>query len=184
MKLAGGSIEKVKENLAKFFVKHDQDITQEQANYLANFTINLLTDVGGRMVFHQVAAKGFKKVSRGVKGGVKDATKATKIVEQNKAHIGTKLEYLFGKATGPVHNIERSRAMLKQLQSVGIYDNTVRRSLLQNHLKSVYRDTQGILQSNGRYARESMLMGPNGALKMESIWEGNKLITVKLFGGR
>ena len=81
MKLAGGSIEKGKENLAEFFVKHDEDITQEQADYLANFTINLLADVGGRMVFHQVAAKGSKKVQRGVKGGVKDAAKATKIVE-------------------------------------------------------------------------------------------------------
>lgn len=45
MKLAGDSIEKGKENLAKFFVKHDQDITPEQAAYLANFTMHILTDV-------------------------------------------------------------------------------------------------------------------------------------------
>jgi hypothetical protein len=63
--------------------------------------------------------------------------------------------------------------MLKQLQSVGIYDDKVGGSLLKNHLKNVYRDTQGVLQSNSRYSRESVLMGPNGALKVKSIWEGN-----------
>lgn len=74
--------------------------------------------------------------------------------------------------------------MLKQLQNVGIFDNAAGRSLLQSHLEGVYKTTKGVLQSNGRYLRESLLMGPNGGLKVESIWEGNKLITVKLFGGK
>ena len=100
------------------------------------------------------------------------------------ANIGTKLEYVFGKATGSAHNIERSTGMLRQLESVGIFDNAAGRSLLNSHLESVYSGTKGIHQSNGRYLRESLLMGPNGGLKVESIWEGNKLITVKLLGGR
>jgi hypothetical protein len=100
------------------------------------------------------------------------------------AQIGTKLEYVFGKATGSVHNIERSKGMLKQLKSVGIFDNAEGRSLLKSHLESVFNSTEGILQSNGRYLRESLLMGPNGGLKVESIWEGNRLITVKLLGGK
>lgn len=62
--------------------------------------------------------------------------------------------------------------------------NAAGRSLLNSHLRSVYSSTKGILQTNGRYLRESLLMGPNGGLKVESIWEGNKLITVKLIGGR
>ncbi|GGH68345.1 SpvB/TcaC N-terminal domain-containing protein [Phaeocystidibacter marisrubri] len=98
------------------------------------------------------------------------------------ANIGTKLEYVFGNGTGTAHNIDRSRAMLRQLESVGIFDNAAGRSLLKSHLESVYSGTKGILQSNGRYLRESLLMGPNGGLKVESIWEGNRLITVKLLG--
>jgi len=74
--------------------------------------------------------------------------------------------------------------MLKQLQNVGIFDNAAGRSLLQSHLERVYKNIKEVLQSNGRYMRESTLMGPNGGLKVESIWEGNKLITVKLFGGK
>lgn len=98
--------------------------------------------------------------------------------------IGNKLDYVFGKATGSVHNIERSTGMLKQLQSIGIFDNAAGRSLLQAHLESVYNGTKGVLQSNGRYLRESLLMGPNGALKIESVWEGDKLKTIKLLGGK
>lgn len=30
---------------------------------------------------------------------------------------------MFGKATGAAHNIERSTGMLRQLESVGIFDN-------------------------------------------------------------
>ena len=74
--------------------------------------------------------------------------------------------------------------MLRQLESIGIFDNLAGRSLLNTHLERVYSGTQGILQSNGRYLRESVLMGPRGGLKVESIWEGNKLITIKLIGGK
>lgn len=98
------------------------------------------------------------------------------------ANIGRKLEYIFGKATGSAHNVERSTEMLRQLQSIGIFDNNAGRSFVKNHLEDVYAGANGILQSNGRYLRESLLMGPNGGLKVESIWEGSKLITVKLFG--
>jgi len=39
-----------------------------------------------------------------------------------------------------------------------------------------------MLQENGRVVRESILMGPNGAVKVRSIWEGAKLITFELYG--
>jgi RHS repeat-associated protein len=99
------------------------------------------------------------------------------------AIIGSKLQYVFGKATGNAHNIERSTGMLRQLESIGIFDNVAGRTLLRSNLASVYTSSEGILANNGRILRESLLMGPNGAVKVESIWEGNKLITVKLFGG-
>lgn len=67
---------------------------------------------------------------------------------------------------------------------MGIFDNAAGRSLLNSHLRGAYNSSKGILQPNGRYLRESLLMGPNGGLKVESIWEGNKLITVKFFGGQ
>jgi len=69
MKLAEGNIEQGKKHLTQFFVNHDQDITQEQATYLANFTMHVLTDVGGRVAFHHAAAKGWQKVGRRGKGG-------------------------------------------------------------------------------------------------------------------
>lgn len=60
---------------------------------------------------------------------------------------------------------------------------------------TMFRDPSGLIsisemgvlniakvQSNGRLLRESLLMGPRGALKVESIWENGKLITVVLIG--
>jgi hypothetical protein len=69
-----------------------------------------------------------------------------------------------------------------QLNHAGIFDNEAGRNLVRSHLETIYRTTEGVLQSNGRYLRESILMGPNRALKVESIWEGPKFITVKLLG--
>lgn len=103
---------------------------------------------------------------------------------QKQAYIGNKLNYAFGKTTGSMHNINRSRGMLKQLESIGIFDNKRGREYLQTHLMDVYNNTKGILQSGGRYSRESLLMGPTGALKVVSIWEENKLITLMLLGGQ
>jgi RHS repeat-associated protein len=100
------------------------------------------------------------------------------------AYIGTKLEFLFGKATGSIHNITRSTGMLKQLESIGIFDNAVGRSFLNSHLEEVYKSAKGIVQTDGRILRESLIMGPNGGLGVKSYWEGNKLITVILLGGK
>ena len=99
------------------------------------------------------------------------------------AQIGSKLEYIFGKATGKAHNIERSKSMLKQLQSIGIFDTPTGRAYLNRYLQDVYK-TPGVLQNNGRFMRESLLMGPNGGVKVQSIWENNRLITIELFGGK
>jgi len=97
--------------------------------------------------------------------------------------IGNKLKYVFGQATGDAHNIERSTSMFAQLKKIGIFNNAAGNVYLRQHLGKVLNSSLGTMQSNGRILKESILMGPNGALKMESIWEGTKLITIKLIGG-
>jgi len=99
--------------------------------------------------------------------------------------IGKKLDFMLGKATGNQHNIDRSTDMLKQLRSVGLADTSQTRGFLTNHLTQVLNDPTSIvkIQDNGRVVRESLLLGPRGGLKLESIWEGNKLITMFLRSG-
>ena len=101
-----------------------------------------------------------------------------------KAEIGRKLEYVFGKATESKHNIERSLDMERQLNKIGIFDNAKGRSIVQEHLEAAFENTtNGTLQKNGRMLKESLLFGPNDSVKVQSIWEGNKLINVEIFGG-
>ena len=160
-------------------------------DYVANIPNMSVYEMGHDTGFVFEKVTEIALVSRGVNLGV-NAVRGSGVFGVNTsvnaakggANIGTKLEYVFGKATGSAHNIERSTGMLRQLESVGIFDNAVGRSLMNSHLESVYSGTKGILQTNGRYLRESILMGPRGGLKVESIWEGNKLITIKLLGGK
>jgi RHS repeat-associated protein len=99
--------------------------------------------------------------------------------------IGSKLEYFLGRATGNAHNVERSTQMLRQLERVGLPDSPATRQYLAEHLTRVLRDPSNIarVQENGRIVRESVLMGPRGGLKFETVWEGARLITGNLYGG-
>jgi hypothetical protein len=101
-------------------------------------------------------------------------------------NIGRKLEYFLGNATGSAHNVKRSTDMRRQLAAVGLSDNAATRQYLTEHLKTVINDASNIAltQADGRVVRESLIMGPNGRLKLESIWEGDKLITGTLFGAQ
>lgn len=101
-------------------------------------------------------------------------------------YFGKKLEYIFGNATGNKHNIDRSIAMERQLNSIGIFDDPFGRKLVLDNLSDSFDNPSSILktQENGRIVRESLLSGPNGVLKVESVWEREKLITVKLYGGK
>lgn len=74
--------------------------------------------------------------------------------------------------------------MQRQLNRIGIYDNAEGRNIVQGHLENAFKNTtNGILQDNGRMLKESLLTGPNGIVKVQSVWEGNKLITIEIFGG-
>ena len=85
-------------------------------------------------------------------------------------NLGRKLDFLFGKATGRIHNIQRYTDMLRNLNRIGIQDNSAGRALLKSHLCQVFNNTEGIPLTNGRVLRESLLMGPRGGVKVESIW--------------
>ncbi len=137
--------------------------------------------------------KGFKVIGKVLKGGDKaeDALKATqKIVESaislasKNPDLGRKLDYVLGRATGSSHNIERSQEMLRQMERIGLLDKEGTRTYLADHLKKTLEDSNSIfkIQENGRVVRESLLSGPRGIVKVESIWEDVKLITVKIFG--
>jgi RHS repeat-associated protein len=113
------------------------------------------------------------------------AASASGIANRVTPDLGGKLNYMFGQATGSLHNIQRSQDMLRQIQRIGLSDNAVTRQYLTDHFAEVVNSTSNVVKTreNGRVLRESLLMGPNGALKVESIWEGTKLITMKLLGG-
>ena len=112
-----------------------------------------------------------------------------------KADLGSKLDYLFGKASGNKHNIERSKSMQAELRRIGIHDNSFGREYITNHLNDVLNDSSNISNVEIRSytvkqlpgtpvieytstTRESLLMGPGGAVKIESVWDGNRLITI------
>jgi hypothetical protein len=99
--------------------------------------------------------------------------------------LGSKLEYFFGRATGTAHNVERSTQMLSQLESIGLPDTPAARQYITEQLTRVLNDPSSIVrvQDNGRIVRDSILMGSQGGVKFETIWEGTKLITGNIFGG-
>ena len=98
--------------------------------------------------------------------------------------LGNKTDFLLGRATGSAHNIERSQAMLKQFERIGLFDNSATRTLIKEHLAETLKEPTSIAKQldAGRVLRESLISGPNGHLKIESIWEGNKLITAIIKG--
>jgi RHS repeat-associated protein len=100
--------------------------------------------------------------------------------------LGRKLDYFLGRASGSAHNVARSQGMLSQLQEIGLGDTAATREFLTQHLGGVLNDSSSVagIQANGRVLRESLLMGPEGALKFQTVWEGNKLITGMFFGIR
>ena len=114
--------------------------------------------------------------------------------------LGNKLDYLFGKAVGGKHNIERSVSMENSLNRIGIFDNASGREYLSSHLNQVLNDASNISNTEIRsyiakelpgcpeitytaVTKESLLMGPYGGLKLESVWDGNRLLTIVIKGG-
>jgi RHS repeat-associated protein len=97
------------------------------------------------------------------------------------ANIGTKLDFMLGKATGSLHNINRSQSMLRLLQKMGLPDTQATREYLAKQLQRAYSHGVGQLQENGNVLIQSLLAGPAGSwAKMITIWRDNKLVTIML----
>jgi len=76
------------------------------------------------------------------------------------------------------------RDMLRQLDRVGLSDTAANREYVAAFFASMLNDSTNITSTTGtRQTREGLLMGPRGALKVVAVWNGAKLITVKLLGG-
>ena len=116
------------------------------------------------------------------------------------ADLGNKLDYIFGKGTGNKHNIQRSQSMQIELEKIGIYDDLSGRDYLTQHLNKVLNDSSNISSVEVRSyvakeiagnptieytatTRESLLMGPYGGVKLKTIWDGDRLLTIIIEGG-
>lgn len=73
----------------------------------------------------------------------------------------------------------------QSIDSTGIFDNAEGRAYVQDHLTEVLNDPFNIMkvQKNGRIVKESLLAGPEGVVKVQAVWDGDKLITIQIFGG-
>lgn len=142
-------------------------------------------------VLKTISAQAIKRGVRVVSATAQVSFKGAKQVVDSAAslahttpELGRKLDYVLGKATGSVHNIDRSRDMLRQMERIGFPESQGTRDYLADHLKKALNDPTAIMktQENGRVVRETLLTGPQGSLKVESVWEDSKLITVGVFG--
>ena len=105
-------------------------------------------------------------------------------VGEIEADLGKKADYAFGKATGNSHTLDRTNQNALQLKKIGINDTAVGRDIFSNHFKNVFRVHKDvIMNSSGRVKINSLLAGPAGFRGVESIWDGNKLISFIFFGG-
>lgn len=93
--------------------------------------------------------------------------------------IAQKLNYLFGQASGNPQTIIRSKEMLRLLESVGIFDTAENRNYLLNYLENIFYDETNIIeiQTDKRVIKDSLLIGKQGALRMQTVWSDDKLIT-------
>jgi hypothetical protein len=114
---------------------------------------------------------------------------------RSKASISdSKLDYVFGRATGREHNLMRTAQNAQQMARLGIHDTLAGRSLVRQHLSNVVEDQNNILRRyTDKYGsfeiRESFLAGPSGQFsKLESTWEimldgSRRLTTIIPYGG-
>lgn len=132
-----------------------------------------------------VVAKLLKRIGTAVR-------EAKNAIELVKSIIAPgKLDYIFGKVTSSPENMARSISMYKQLNAIGVFDNTAGRELVRQSLEAAAKSTDKIVKEEVRngvttLTKESLLAGPNGILKLQSFWEvtsdGLRLTSVIPFG--
>jgi hypothetical protein len=63
-------------------------------------------------------------------------------------------------------------------------DTTGMKYLEEQFAKTFFDTTNATTQANVKIVKEFLLMGPNGSVKVQSVWDGNKLITAMLYSGK
>ena len=175
--------------VGNYFAEKNGATGWEKAGYIAGGSLGGAGAVGGYFAAPAiVSATGVSAISvsgagiSAIASGSGAAIKTT--LDKAEPIIGDKINYIFGKATGSIHNIQRSAGMLKELNRIGISDNESGRTYVAQKIIEAYHNAKPIIQEGGRCVREILIMGPNGGAKLETIWEGVKLITVKIIGGK
>lgn len=73
--------------------------------------------------------------------------------------------------------------MYNQLKRLGIWNTSYWRCYISNQIIKMFNNPScAYIQSNGKIAREAMLYGPGGGIKIRTIWQGIRLISIELFG--
>ena len=177
--------------VGNYFAEKNGATGWEKAGYIAGGSLGgaAVGAVGGYFAAPAiVSATGVSAISvsgagiSAIASGSGAAIKTT--LDKAEPIIGDKINYIFGKATGSIHNIQRSAGMLKELNRIGISDNESGRTYVAQKIIEAYHNAKPIIREGGRCVREILIMGPNGGAKLETIWEGVKLITVKIIGGK
>ena len=147
--------------------------------YLAGYegTDLIAWGVGGAVIGGVIGAVTGTLISYTATGSFTSSFSQIKSGFAMKSIVNSKLDYLFGKATGSEHNISRSQGLLKELNKIGINDTPSGRKYLSEELLKIGRS---VYNTPGRTTVESMLYGPAGGTKMKTIWDGYHLITVYL----
>jgi hypothetical protein len=71
---------------------------------------------------------------------------------QHPAGIGSKLEYLYGRATGREHNLQRTNQMLELMNRIEIPDTPLNRQGMAEHFRAVF-NAGGTFQESGSTPR-------------------------------
>ncbi len=117
-----------------------------------------------------------------------------------KAELGNKLDYQFGRAGGGKHNIDRTKGLYSEMKKLGFEDTIENREYFQQYYNNVLNDPTNIvdikLQSyiakelpdqpviyyKATY-RESFLMGKYGGAQITTVWDNNRLLSIIIKSG-
>ena len=107
--------------------------------------------------------------------------------------MGRKLDYQYGKANGNSHTNDRTFGLLKEMDKLGFSDTPDNRAFFEQYYNDVLNGKNSVivnesLSIQGRSVwfattRESFLMGKYGGAKVETVWDGNRLITMIIHSG-
>lgn len=108
-----------------------------------------------------------------------DKSKGAENTKSPKASVldEKKFDYLFGRAGGGKHNLDRTNQLAPEMKRLGVIDDANGRSIISEHFNSVTKKTNNIVkQYTDQYGsfeiRESFFIGPSGkATTFESTFE-------------